>query len=229
MAIYRIRKDDLENQLNKSALWAVTYGDLMSYLMIFFLILFSFSIAKQDRSKQRKYEESLIKIQQTFGGVVSSEYLSKKTQEKKEEDFEEKVKEMQKENLNNIMEIETNEKRVKLILKEAVLFDSGSATLKEGAKKILLQVCEELKKLPNQIIIEGHTDNVPIKGGKYLSNFELSMARAYSVIDFMQKNGIEPKRLSGIGYGEHRPIADNALLEGRSRNRRIEISLIKSE
>ncbi|MEF3279777.1 MAG: hypothetical protein K6357_02260 [Elusimicrobiota bacterium] len=59
MAIYRIRKDDLENQLNKSALWAVTYGDLMSYLMIFFLLLFSFSIAKNDKTKQKNMKSLL--------------------------------------------------------------------------------------------------------------------------------------------------------------------------
>ncbi len=229
MAIYRIRKDDLENQLNKSALWAITYGDLMSYLMIFFLLLFSFAIAKSDKTKQKKYEESLIKIQQTFGGSVSKEYLEKKALEKKEESFESKIKQMQEEKLKNIMEVEMSERRVKLILKEAVLFDSGSAVLKNEAKKILLSVIEELKKLPNEIVIEGHTDNVPIKGGRYSNNFELSMARAYSVIEFMQENGIDPKRLSGIGYGEYRPIADNSTSEGRAKNRRIEISLLKNQ
>jgi len=70
--IYRNRRDELENQLNKGALWAVTYGDLMSYLMIFFLVLFSFSIAKSDKAKSRKYEESLANIQQAFGGSQSA-------------------------------------------------------------------------------------------------------------------------------------------------------------
>lgn len=229
MAIYRIRKDDLENQLNKSALWVVTYGDLMSYLMIFFLILFSFAIAKNDKTKQKKYEESLVKIQQTFGGKISKEYLEKKKQEMKEENFEKKIQELQKKDDKNLLEVEMNEKRIKLILKEGILFDSGSAVLKSDAKNILLPVIEELKKLSNDIIIEGHTDNVPVKGGKYTNNFELSMARAYSVIEFMEKNGIDPKRLSGIGYGEWRPIADNSTPQGRARNRRIEITLIKKD
>lgn len=229
MAIYRIRKDELENQLNKSALWAITYGDLMSYLMIFFLLLFAFSIAKSDKNKLKKYEESLVKIQQTFGGKISQEYLEKKKQEMKEENFEKKLQEMQQKDAKNMLEIEMNEKRIKLILKEGVLFDSGSAVLKPQAQNILVPVIDELKKLNNDIIIEGHTDNVPIKGGKYATNFELSMARAYSVIEFMQKNGIDPKRLSGIGYGEWRPISDNSTPEGRAKNRRIEITLIKKD
>ncbi len=229
MAIYRIRKDDLENQLNKSALWAITYGDLMSYLMIFFLLLFSFAIAKSDRTKQKKYEESLIKIQQTFGGKVSEAYLERKKQEMKEENFEKKLQELKQGNTKDMFEVEMNEKRIKLILKEGVLFDSGSAELKLEAQNILLPVIEELKKLSNDIIIEGHTDNVPIKGGRYSTNFELSMARAYSVIRFMEKHGVDSKRLSGIGYGEWRPIADNSTPQGRAKNRRIEITLIKKD
>ncbi|MGC9070743.1 MAG: OmpA/MotB family protein [Elusimicrobiales bacterium] len=229
MAIYRIRKDELENQLNKSALWAITYGDLMSYLMIFFLILFSFAIAKSDRTKQRKYEASLIKIQQAFGGEVGHEYLERKKQEMNEEDFGKKLEELKEKSAKNIFEVEINEKRVKLTLKEGILFDSGSAVLKSQAQNILLPVINELKKLPNDIVIEGHTDNVPIKGGRYATNFELSMARAYSVIEFMRKNGIDPRRLSGIGYGEWRPIADNSTPEGRSKNRRIEITLIRKD
>jgi chemotaxis protein MotB len=225
MPLYRIRKEDFENELNKSALWAITYGDLMSYLMIFFLLLFSVSIAKTDRSKLRKYEESLIQIQKTFGGEISKEKLQKMEIQKKEENLETKLKEMQEANLN--FELQSSEKRVKLILKEAVLFDSGSAELKVQAKKILKDVIDELKKLPNDIIVEGHTDNVPIRGGIYRSNFELSMARAYSVMKFMQDEGIDPKRLSGIGYGEYKPIADNSTQEGRAKNRRIEISILK--
>ena len=82
---------------------------------------------------------------------------------------------------------------------------------------------------PNDIIIEGHTDNVPIKGGKYDSNRELSMARAYSVLVFFAEQGIEPRHLSGVGYGENRPVGDNASVVGRAHNRLMEISLMKTD
>jgi hypothetical protein len=79
------------------------------------------------------------------------------------------------------------------------------------------------------LLVEGHTDNVPIRSGRYHTNWELSMARAYSVIQFMEQAGIEPRKLAGIGYGENRPASENTSAEGRAKNRRIEISLLKTE
>ncbi|GAB4031884.1 MAG: OmpA family protein [Elusimicrobiota bacterium] len=230
MPLYKKRKDDLENELNKGALWAVVYGDLMSYLMIFFLVLFSFSVAKSDKTKNRKYEESLANIQKVFGGIENKERIEKAMAIEKESVFVEKIKETTvDENMKNFLKIEQSEKKIKLVLTDAVLFDSGKAVLKERAKEVLLPIIEELKKIPNDIIIEGHTDSLPIKGGRYATNWELSMARAYSVIEFMQLYGLETKRLAGIGYGDNRPVAENTTSEGRAKNRRIEISLIKTE
>lgn len=230
MSIYRGRRDDLENQLNKGALWAVTYGDLMSYLMILFLVLFSFSIAKSDKSKARKYEESLSSIQKVFGGHVDQKRIEVAKAKENEENMVTKLQEtVQTESLQKFVQLQVSEKKVKIVLTEGVLFDSGRAELMENAKKVLQPLIEELKNLPNDIVIEGHTDNVPIKGGKYVTNLELSMARAYSVIEFMEENGISSKHLAGIGYGENRPLTDNSTPENRARNRRIEISLMKTE
>src|SRR3989339_1658885 len=207
MGVYRNRRDELENQLNKGALWAVTYGDLMSYLMIFFLMLFSFSVAKSDKSKSRKYEESLAGIQKSFGGKADEKRLERAKAQENESKMESNLKEsMQTNDLSSLVQIQSNERKVKLVLTEGVLFGSGHADLKDPAKKVLAPIAAELKKLPNDILIEGHTDNVPIKGGKYSSNWELSMARAYSVLLFFSEQGIEPRHLAGIGYGENRPL-----------------------
>ncbi|OGS14296.1 MAG: hypothetical protein A2285_00530 [Elusimicrobia bacterium RIFOXYA12_FULL_57_11] len=230
MGVYRNRRDELENQLNKGALWAVTYGDLMSYLMIFFLMMFSFSMAKTDKSKSRKYEESLNNLQKAFGGKMDQKQLDRAKAKENEDNFEEKMKEsMQTNDLANLVQMQSNERKVKLVLTEGILFSSGHADLKEPAKKVLSPIAAELKKVQNDIVIEGHTDNVPMKSGKYTSNWELSMARAYSVLLFMVEQGIPAKNLAGIGYGENRPIGDNATIEGRAKNRRIEISLMKSD
>ena len=230
MPIYRRRRDEIENQLNKGALWAVTYGDLMSYLMIFFLVLFSFSIAKSDKAKSRKYEESLANIQQAFGGSQTTQQLERAKMRENEEAMESNLKEsMATNDLSKLVQIQSNERKVKLVLTEGVLFSSGRADLKEPARRVLAPIAAELKKVPNDIIIEGHTDDVPIKKGKYTSNWELSMARAYSVLQFFQEQGISAKHLAGIGYGEHRPVGDNANAEGRAKNRRIEISLMKTD
>lgn len=225
MSVYRKRRDELENQLNKGALWAITYGDLMSYLMIFFLILFSFSLGKTGRERSYRYEQSLQNIQRVFGGKIDQKSLERIKVKESEKMLEDRLKENRK--LAEIMEIESNEQKMKLVLPEAILFGSGKAELKDKAKNILKPIVEELKTVPNEIAVEGHTDNVPIRGGYYSTNWELSMARAYVVINYMEELGVNPKRLSGIGYGEHRPVADNSTPEGRAKNRRIEISLIK--
>ncbi|HAF95766.1 MAG: hypothetical protein A2021_06980 [Elusimicrobia bacterium GWF2_52_66] len=228
--IYRNRRDELENQLNKGALWAITYGDLMSYLMIFFLMLFAASLSKNDKAKSRKYEESLMNIQKSFGGKKDSKGLERAKAQENEEKVVSNLKEsLETRELQNVLQIQSTEHKVKLVLTEGVLFGSGLADLKDQAKKVLAPIAAELKKVPNDIIIEGHTDNVPIKGGKYSSNWELSMARAYSVLLFFSEQGIEPRHLAGIGYGENRPIGDNASIVGRAQNRRIEISLMKTD
>jgi len=228
--IYRSRRDELENQLNKGALWAVTYGDLMSYLMIFFLVLFSFSIAKTDKAKSRKYEESLVNIQKAFGGKIDAARAERAKVKEREDNVADKIKEsMENNQMSSLVQIDSNERRVKLVLTEAVLFDSGKAELKDRAKEVLLPIVVELKKLPNDVLVEGHTDIVPIHKGMYATNWELSMARAYSVIKFLEETGMNPKKLAGIGYGDNRPAADNATPVGRAKNRRIEISLLKTE
>ncbi|MBI5745048.1 MAG: OmpA family protein [Elusimicrobia bacterium] len=230
MSVYRSRRDELENQLNRGALWAVTYGDLMSYLMIFFLVLFSFSIAKTDKTKSRKYEESLANIQQAFGGSQNTKQLERAKAQENEAEIETNLKaSMQTAELANVVQMQSNERKVKLVLTEGVMFTSGSADLKEPAKKILEPIIQELKKVPNDILIEGHTDTVPVHRGRYSSNWELSMARAYSVLLFMGEQGVPDKRLAGLGYGANRPVADNATAEGRAKNRRIEISLLKTD
>lgn len=225
MGVYRSRRDELENQLNRGALWAVTYGDLMSYLMIFFLVLFSFSIAKTDKAKSRKYEESLANIQRAFGGKADVQRLERAMAKEQEEAAGEKLKESVS---SSLVQVEQTEKKIKLVLTEGVLFSSGRADLQDRAKEVLKPIVDELKKLPNEVVVEGHTDNVPIRSGRYSTNWELSMARAYSVISYFEELGMDKKRLAGIGYGENRPVAENSTFDGRAKNRRIEISLMKT-
>jgi chemotaxis protein MotB len=126
--------------------------------------------------------------------------------------------------------IEDTDDQVKVILVDKILFDSGSSEVNEEGKKLLLTLSETLKKdSMRQIVVEGHTDNVPLGGQlkqRFPSNWELSAARAASVIRFLQsEGGVEPKKLSLKGYGSYHPIASNHTEEGRMQNRRIEIIL----
>jgi chemotaxis protein MotB len=107
-----------------------------------------------------------------------------------------------------------------------VLFDSGKATIKPEAENILNKVSKVLKENVPQLNvgIEGHTDNEPIMHSGWKSNWELSTARALSVLHYLVENqGMSPERVSAIGYGEYRPVASNDTKDGRQLNRRVEI------
>lgn len=129
-------------------------------------------------------------------------------------------------------EIEVTQLRDKLTLQmvEKILFDSGSAEIKGTGKKIIDRVAEILKNVTDkQIRIEGHTDNIPIGpkiAKKFPTNWELSTARATTVVRYLiEKGGINPKILSAVGYADNMPVASNDTEEGRAKNRRIEIVL----
>lgn len=116
---------------------------------------------------------------------------------------------------------------IQLTMNGALLFDSGSAELKEDAKQVLNKVGVVLERYSTGIVeIEGHTDNVPIRSSQYPSNEELSSARALTVFYYLQENTfLDPTNLRHAGMGERVPVADNSTAEGRSLNRRVEIRI----
>jgi chemotaxis protein MotB len=115
------------------------------------------------------------------------------------------------------------------LLTDQVLFDSGAAELKPAATPVLAKVAQILsREQAHQIMVEGHTDPVPIHGSLFPTNWELSTARASRVVRFLISGGVERRRLSAAGYSSLHPIANNATAAGRSRNRRVEIVLLRS-
>lgn len=142
-----------------------------------------------------------------------------------------------KELLESRLSKEIDKKQVSLKMEEKglvitfvaeVLFDSGKAKLRRDSLSILDKVVRVLKEdVPeNNIGIEGHTDNEPIKYSRWKSNWELSAHRALSVLHYLESKGIDPRRLSAIGYGEHHPVAPNDTPEHRQLNRRVEIVIL---
>lgn len=112
-------------------------------------------------------------------------------------------------------------------LASAVLFDSGKTQLKEEGQQALTDLVEALSEVAHRdLLIAGHTDDVPIKTRRYKSNWELSTQRAVVVVDFMIEKGFPADHLGAAGYGEVDPVGDNATEEGRAANRRIEIQLM---
>jgi chemotaxis protein MotB len=115
---------------------------------------------------------------------------------------------------------------IEVDMKSQMLFESGSARLSQQALPALEGLGKVLRPLANTVRVEGHTDNRPIATLQFPSNWELSAARAASVVHFLMRVGIPPTRMAAIGYGEHRPVTDNASEDGRARNRRVTLIIV---
>lgn len=129
-----------------------------------------------------------------------------------------------------LLEIEKAEGKTKLVFLNEDIFLRSSINLSKKGKNLLVELANSIKKNKLQsIVVEGHTDNIPVSGSskhKFPTNWEISTARAVAVVRFLQeKGGIEPERLSAVGYSYYRPAAPNDTKEGRRQNRRVEIIL----
>ena len=122
---------------------------------------------------------------------------------------------------DELINIKRNNLWLEIEIKSSLLYPSGSASLSRNAVPLIEQIAEVLKPFPNRIHVEGFTDDIPINSPRYPSNWELSSARAASVVRLLAQSGIAPESMAAIGYGEFRPLADNTTEEGRSKNRRV--------
>lgn len=118
-----------------------------------------------------------------------------------------------------------NEHWLEITLPAEMLFEPGGTELNESAREMIAEVAAALEPLDNVVRVEGFTDNQAVRGGRYSSNWELSSARAISVVRQMVEQGIEPQRLAAVGFGEHQPVATNLTEAGRRQNRRIVVSV----
>jgi chemotaxis protein MotB len=118
---------------------------------------------------------------------------------------------------------------IEVEMKTDILFPSGSARLANSALSVLDQLGGVLAPFPNPIRVEGHTDNKPIKTAVFSSNWELSAARAASVVRVLANHGVDPSRLAVIGYGEQRPLEANDTADGRNANRRVVVVILSTE
>ncbi len=207
----------MSGKKDHSQLWMVPYADLMSCMVILFLALYGFSY----NMKKSDYEIALAKMQKELGIKDADHKIRELEAAKKVEEG--LKKQIQEGSLG--MEVTTS--RIKLTFAAPILFDSGSATLKDTAKEYLDPVAESVLKMHNQVIVEGHTDSTRMLGRKFASNRELSIMRAFSVINYLVAKGVPPSRIAAFGYGEFRPAAPNDTEANRARNRRIEMIIMR--
>ena len=155
------------------------------------------------------------------------EILEQEKLQQNEETAENVEEALQEEAIGDQVDVSFTAQYIQLTMKGALLFDSGSAELKEESREVLSKVGRVLEQYSGGIVeIEGHTDNVPITTARYASNEELSSARALSVFYYLKDNTyLNPANLKHAGMGERVPVADNSTEEGRSMNRRVEIRI----
>lgn len=217
--IRRKRKNLIEESGEEQEPWLVTYGDMMTLLMTFFVLLFSMSTI--DPVKLEQFSDSVGKA------------LGKKTKTQKyslAEIYSDVVKVIEEENLQEQIQVETSERGVAIKIPSEISFGIGSADLNPRIYPILNKFEDMMKKSTYPIAIEGHTDNVPIRSAMFPSNWELSAARAAQVVRYYIARGIPPERFQAIGYADTRPRAPgatiaeaNATSERMAMNRRVEI------
>ena len=208
------------NDEDLSQLWMVPYADLMSTLVLLFMSLFAYSYS----SRGPEVEKALARMEQD---VSTPQDKASAAERVAETDIAVKMKaELDQLKLKDFG-IEVTARTVKLTLPSPVLFSEGSVRLSPEAGAVLGALAKLTAQYPNPILVEGHTDDVPIVGGRFRSNFELSAGRSFSVIEYFIAAGLPPGRFHARGFGEHRPVASNESSAGRARNRRIEISLVR--
>ena len=146
-----------------------------------------------------------------------------------EQGLESQVKAMFEEKaVSQVANLKVEGERFRILLQSPVLFKPGSAELGPGARKVLHRVAQILRPIHNDIVVEGHTDASPVRGRRFKSNWELSLARSLAVIRYLaHAEGIDFRRFAAAGYGEYMPVAANDTEANRTKNRRIEINIVR--
>ncbi|HBW36490.1 flagellar motor protein MotB [Desulfosporosinus sp. BICA1-9] len=256
----RKRKHEAEKENGER--WLLTYADLITLLMIFFVVLYSMS--KVDAERFQAVAESLNKAlgggtpakielatspvgpsliqtgtpspRTTHTNSNTNEETKNTTQENTDaenmsiEAIKAKLDKFAADNQIQSKLVSSLEERGLVVsIQETLLFESGSASINDRARDILEKISTVLAPTPNQIRVEGHTDNLPIRTPQFPSNWELSVIRATNVVQILLNDQIIPSRLSATGYGEYRPISPNDTDTGRSKNRRIDLIILRSK
>jgi len=186
---------------------------------------------KTDLESSRKTIESLDLHTRNLTVEIEQERLEKQAAlEKMQSSYSQLEKQMQQEIQRGEITISELEGRLTVNMVDSILFPSGSAKIKKEGLEVLKRVADIVKDVADKDIeVEGHTDNIPISSRikkHFDSNWELSTARAVTVVRFLQEQGVTGERLSAVGLGEFHPIASNDTRKGRAQNRRIQIVLV---
>jgi chemotaxis protein MotB len=243
----RTYRPNTESEGSNTAGWLTTFNDLVTLLMVFFVLLFTMSTVDS-----RKMQEFQYAMQSGLGMLKSGKKVSisvKKTQpiddmshimtqaegkQKKPgsgwpgDKLIDQIRQLTEADPD--IEVTHTHQGTRLSFEDQVLFDFGRVAINPAGFAFLDKIADTLGKIPYAVRVEGHTDNVPIQTRRFPTNWELSVARAVNVVKyFAEVSNIDPHRLSAVGYGESRPVVANDTASNRAQNRRVEILLITED
>lgn len=232
--------------------WLISYADFITLLFAFFVVMYA--ISSVNEGKYRVLSDTLVDAFSTPPKSTKPIQIGKPetqlapVEEKTESPSQpkpvinppkpsinanrmEKIAERVTEAMQPLIDqglitVDHNKLWVEVEMNTSILFDSGSSELENDGMPPLVELAKILKTLPNHLDVEGHTDNLPISTKVFPSNWELSAARAASVVHLFANNGVAPERMAAIGYGEFRPKVSNSTLSGRRTNRRVVIVIL---
>ena len=249
----RKRKQQADEHIENQERWLVSYADFITLLFAFFVVMYA--VSSVNEGKYHVLSSSLVSAFKSSNStnaapVQSTEFVPINIEPSNQTDSiklldnrgaqtakkQEKMKSMAKDILhaldplvrNGQVKITQSSRGITVEINASVLFSPGQAKLAENSSLTLQAVANVIKGHEHEVHVEGHTDNLPIHNGNFPSNWELSTARASSVIRLFIENGVEAHRLTAIGYGENRPIESNEIPEGRKRNRRVSIMILST-
>ncbi len=230
-----MKKEKEEVEEPSAPFWMTTFSDMTTLLLVFFILILSYSTIELEKFKGAMSSmKGALGVLPDNGSAVPSRTLHLREKiSTQNTGLSEVVKEFQDVVKNSKMQdkisVEITSSGIHIRLGNSVLYDVGKAKIKPQAMPILNEIAKMIKDTHNEVYVEGHTDNIPIHTKKYPSNWELSTARAMSVVHyFYDVEKIPARRLAAVGHGEFRPLVPNDTPQHRAKNRRVEI-FIKSE
>lgn len=230
------KKAKSEGQSNER--WLLTYSDLITLLMVFFIVMYASSTI--NAAKYQELKESLGQVlnpgsseavDPTFSAAspITPAALTKPAAEQADlNDIAAQLNTyLNDNNLQDSISVNVTQRGVVVSLKDSVLFDPGSIEIKPNINAKLVAIGKVLVQMNNYIRVEGNTDNVPMKGSTIKNNWQLSVLRATQVLQVLvNQSGVPPQRISSIGYGEYRPAAPNTTSNNKAKNRRVDIVIL---
>ena len=225
-----MKKEKPQLEEPSAPFWMLTFSDMVTLLLVFFILILSYSTVEL-----QKFKGAMSSMKGALGVMPEMDNPMKKSKsdvtEKlttKQQFLDRKAKDLEnliiENDLENDVFIEPTTSGIRVLLGDNILFDVAKAEIKPAAFPILSGIAQSLREELADVYVEGHSDNVPIHTYRYPTNWELSQARALSVVRYLHDQGNIPySKLAAVGHGEHRPLAPNDTPANRAKNRRVEI------